>query len=115
MSINDLTIGDLKEIKSMLSGGTTESSHPFEIGKAYLIRTVTQIDIGVLESVGEKELVVSKASWIADTGRFHDTLKKGCDNLSEVEPYPDNLKVIIGRGAIIDACIWEHELPRTQK
>lgn len=88
-----------------------DANSPFEVGKAYLIRTVTHIDVGIVKSVGEKELVLEDASWVADTGRFHDALKSG--TLDEVEPYIDD--VILGRGAIIDATRWGHDLPREQK
>lgn len=88
-----------------------DANSPFEIGKAYLIRTVTHIDIGVVKSVGEKELVLSECSWIADTGRYHNAIKDG--TLDEVEPYTND--VILGRGLIIDATRWMHALPKEQK
>jgi hypothetical protein len=80
-------------------------NHPFQIGKSYFIRTVTMIY--------EKELVISSASWIADTGRFAQAVATG--NFDEVEPYPDNVKVTIGRDAILDAMPVNWALPRVQK
>jgi len=71
-----------------------------QIGSTYLIRTVTMIDTGVVQSVSEHEIVLTSAAWIADTGRFSDALESA--EFSEVEPFPDG-EVIIGRGAIIDA------------
>lgn len=85
---------------------------PWRIGKNYLIRTVTMIDTGRLVAVTPGELVLEDAAWIADTGRFADALKTG--KLNEVEPFPEG-QVIIGRGSIIDATIWVHDLPRIQK
>lgn len=70
------------------------------IGKNYLIRTVTMIDTGRLVDIGEHELVLEDAAWIADTGRFESALKQ-CEFL-EVEMFPKG-QVIIGRGSIIDA------------
>lgn len=87
-------------------------NHPFQIGKNYLIRTVTMIYTGKLEAVYEKELVISSASWIAETKRWADSVKDG--DFNEVEPYPDNCKVTIGRGAILDATVVNWELPRKQ-
>ena len=81
------------------------------IGKNYLIRTVTMIDTGRLVAVGEHELVLEDAAWIADTGRFAASLVS-CE-FSEVEPFPAG-RVIIGRGAIIDACEIK-TLPRKVK
>ena len=51
-------------------------NHPYKIGSNYLIRTVTMIYTGKLVAVYDKELVISSASWIADTGRFADALRK---------------------------------------
>lgn len=109
MSINDLTIGEAKELSSLF--GNTAKSNPFKIGESYLIRTVTMIVLGKLESVYETELVLSSASWVADTGRFYNALKTG--KLNEVEPFTND--VIVGRSALIDATIWTHALPKEQK
>lgn len=67
--------------------------------------------VGRLEWVGDKELELSSASWIADTGRFYNALKEG--KLNEVEPFSNN--ILIGRGSLIDATVWTHALPQTQK
>ncbi len=77
-----------------------QSDGIWEIGAIYLIRTVTMIDTGRLVAFGDKELVLEDAAWIADTGRFSDAVKSA--EFSEVEPFP-NGRVIIGRGAIVDA------------
>ena len=110
-----MNIDDLIKIASLLKCDdkpVQTEEHPYKIGEAYLIRTVTMIDIGRLEKVGEKELVLSSAAWIADTSRFSDCLLTG--QLGEVEPFPEG-EVIVGRGAIIDAVIWTKALPREQK
>lgn len=101
MDIDQLTIGEAKEIASFLQKKPDyDTESPWEIGKIYLIRTVTMIDTGRLVAVTPSELVLEDAAWIADTGRFHDQLKKL--DFNQIEPFPDG-KVIIGRGAIIDA------------
>ena len=110
MNIDDLTVKEIKHIQSLLKG-PSEPSHPYEVGKNYFIRTVTHHLTGKLMKVTSKELVLDDAAWIADDGRFHDALKTG--KLNEVEPFPGS--IIVGRGALIDACIWSHELPRVQK
>ena len=109
MNINELTIGQAKELAQMFPKCAQDS--PWAIGKNYLIRTVTMIQTGRLVAVTEHELVVEDAAWIADTGRFADALKTG--KFNEVEPFPDG-QVIIGRGAIVDA-VQIHITPRTQK
>lgn len=94
-----------------------DCAHPFQIGKAYFIRTVTMTIVGKLEKVFKDELVLSSASWIADSGRFSDALKEGlyASSTSEIEPFNPNEDVIIGRGSLVDATIWEHDLPTKQK
>lgn len=100
MKIEELTIGEAKKLANLFCAGKAEES-PFEIGAAYLIRTVTMIDTGRVVRVTPTEIVLEEAAWIADTGRFSDALKKL--SFKEIEPFPDG-EVIIGRGAIIDAC-----------
>jgi hypothetical protein len=82
------------------------------IGKAFLIRTVTNYWTGrVVGRVGGL-LQLDDAAWIADTGRFADALKTG--ELSEVEPTPDGF-ALVSIGAIIDIVTWSGDLPRKQK
>jgi hypothetical protein len=108
LDINDLTLGQIKELVGHFNG---KSDHPYQIGKAYFIRTVTMHHIGIIRKVLDNEIIMSDASWIADSGRFSDCLMTG--ELNEVEPFPD--EVIVGRNAIIDATIWNHPLPRNKK
>ena len=112
MNIDELTIGELKQIQSLGTLNKSDDSH-WKIGENYFLRTVTHYFTGRLEKVTQSELVFSSVSWIADSGRYADALKIG--NLSEVEPYPKNALVIVGRGALIDAHIWKHKLPLEQK
>jgi hypothetical protein len=83
----------------------------FVIGESYFIRTATYASVGRLIAIFPQELVLEDASWIPDTGRFHDALRDG--NFEEVEPFIN--PVIVNRGGIIDATIWHHELPKMQK
>ena len=88
-------------------------NHPFKVGSNYLIRTVTMIYTGKLEAVYDKELVISSAAWIPETERWADCIATG--KFREVEPYPDDAKVTIGRGAILDAVEVKWKVPREQK
>lgn len=110
MDIEGFTIKQARQLTEMF-GNKQPDSHPFKVGESYLIRTVTMIVLGKLEKVFATELVMSSASWVADTGRFYDALKTG--ELSEVEPFTND--VIVGRGSIIDATVWTHKLPTEQK
>ena len=115
INIDDLTLGEIKQLSSFLNGKTSSKEHPFEIGKAYFIRTVTMTLVGKLEKVFDNELILSEASWVADSGRFNECLKYGLEKStsSEVEPFCD--EVIIGRNSIIDCTTWSHKLPKEVK
>jgi hypothetical protein len=112
MKIDELTIKELKNIQSLLKGGRakSESESPYQVGQAYLIRTVTLYYTGRVKRVTPKEIILEDAAWIPDTGRFSDALKNG--TLNEIEPMGE---VIVGRGAVVDAARWNHDLPRDKK
>ena len=110
ININDLTLGQLKEIQG-LANSAPDSSTAFEVGKAYYIRTATYHVLGRLKKIYTNELVLEDASWVADQGRFNESLKTG--NLNEVEPFVSD--AIVSRGGIIDATIWSHDLPTQVK
>lgn len=99
MNLNEMTVEQLVAV--VQNAQTAEPHHGvWEIGKVYLIRTVTMIDTGRLVAVTPHELVLEDAAWIADTGRFAQAVADA--KFNEVEPFPDG-RVIIGRGAIVDA------------
>ena len=85
---------------------------PLTIGASVLIRSVTNYYTGQIVALERDMIVLRDAAWIAETGRFADALRTG--TLGEVEPYPDGL-VCVGRGAVIDVCVWAHPLPRVQR
>jgi hypothetical protein len=91
---------------------TTKPGPPYQVGKNYFIRGVTMYYTGRLVQVTEQELVLEDAAWIACTRRFADTFREGV--FDEVEPFPPG-PVVVGRGSIVDACLWPHALPREQK
>lgn len=109
MNIDEMKLGDIKALVAAFGNKTDNSA--WEIGKVYLIRTVTMIDTGRLVAVTEHELVIEDAAWIADTGRFAQAVEKA--EFGEVEPFPSG-RVIIGRGSVIDA-VQIMTAPRSQK
>lgn len=109
MDLDEISLKDLKQIQQLFDG---KADNPFDVGSCYFIRTVTMNLVGKLVRVGQQELVLEDASWIADTGRFADFLESG--EADEVEPFPKG-EVILGRQSIIDAVKWGHTLPRKQK
>lgn len=85
--------------------------HPYTIGDAVIVRTVTMYYTGRILRVYPGELVLGDAAWVADTGRWSSALSTG--SLSEVEPYPGEGLCIVSRAAIVDVAPWSHPLPRT--
>lgn len=112
MQLDKLTVGEVREICALFGGGKSQT-HPYVIGEKYFIRTVTHHFTGQLVAVHQQELVITDAAWIADDGRFTQAIAKG--EFNEVEPYPDNEMVVIGRSSIIDAVRFTPDLPRSQK
>jgi hypothetical protein len=100
IDIEQLTLKQIREISSLTNHSSPQSIHPYKIGAKYFIRTVTMNHTGRLIEVGDKELVIEDAAWIADSGRFTQALESGV--FSEVEMFPKG-RVIIGRGALVDA------------
>lgn len=112
MSDLKVKLSDLINIASLLRGeNSSEENSPTDkvwtVGKKYFIRTVTMHTVGELILVTDKELVLKNASWVADSGRFNNALKTG--ELEEVEPFVND--VIVNRSSLIDATIWDHDLP----
>ena len=95
---------------------TSEQDSHWEIGVGYGIRTVTMIYTGRLLKVTDKELVIDKACWIPDSGRWHEFAAKGkLTDSAEVEPYLPEAEIIIGRGALLDAFKFTESIPTSQK
>ena len=112
-NINDLTIGQLKEISSLVSCGENENKSNYPIGKNVIVRTVTMIYTGRLISVTDSDFILNECSWIPETGRYMDFVENG--NVNECEPYPSELDVFINRGSLLDMCELKKSLPRSQK
>lgn len=100
MNLNELTLGQIKEIGSLLGKTTAIEDCPFEVGENYLIRTVTFTLTGKIKSKTNAFLVLQDADWIADTGRFSTSLENQ-DNFSEIEPFKND--AIVSKGSIVDA------------
>ena len=112
MNIEELTIKEARELAQLFSSAPS-NQHFFEVGKNYIVRTVTMIYTGKLVEVGATELVLVDCSWIPDTGRYMQFVAEG--KVNECEPYPDGQRVIIGLGGLMDATVLSKSLPRSQK
>ena len=106
INLDNLTYGQIKELKNVFGGGVTQhiqnsnQDHPFEVGKKYLIRTVTMIQTGMVKALRGKFIVLEQAAWIADTGRFSEALEDQ-EKIKEVEPFKND--AFVNMDTIIDA------------
>ena len=88
-----------------------DKGHPYPVGAAVIIRTVTMYYTGRLVRVTERELVLVDAAWIGDTGYLSAALKDG--TLVEIEPFPDGEVIVPREGSEVSR--WAHPLPRSKK
>lgn len=103
---------ELKDLVELLSANKkTKAVSPFTVGECYFIRTVTMYYVGRLKRISGQWLILEDASWICDTGRFHDFLKDGKCN--EYEAFIDNIYVPVG--SVIDITKWNHAIFKGQK
>ena len=115
MKLDELTIGEVKQLLALVNQSPITSScttGAWQLGQNYLILVAGTFYTGRLVGVDRYELVLEDASWVADTGRFAEALAKGV--VTDVEPCPAG-QTLLGRGAMIAAFRWTHDLPRTVK
>ena len=111
MNIEEMTIGQIREIQEFC--GTKKSAfRPIvSVGQKVFIRTVTHHYTGEVTECNRDWLELKEAAWIADDGRFNNFLKTGAAN--EVEPFEAPVRIPLG--GIIDVTQWIHALPRAVK
>lgn len=105
--LTELESSDEKNIELTLNQPET----PFEIGKAYLIRTVTLYYTGRVVAITGKFIQLEEAAWIADAGRWAQASADG--SFSEVEPFAVNPWV--NTDSVIDMHEIKYKLPTKQK
>lgn len=112
IDINKLTIGEVKEIASMVGCTAPQSSIPnIKIGTDVLIRTVTYHMIGTLQEIRGAWVRLSECSWVASSGQWGHALATG--ELDEVEYH--GLEGWVNLDTATDVYVWPHELPSTTK
>ena len=115
--LNKLSFEDLKKeletLEKQKKKVTVKTSGFYQLGEPYLIRTVTMIYTGRLIKSSDKELVITEACWIPDTGRWMSACETG--SFDEVEPYPKGAEVVINREAVLDLFKVNFKLPQEQK
>jgi hypothetical protein len=75
------------------------------VGKKWFLRTVTYHCVGkVTKRIGNL-LILSNATWVADSGRFHLCIKNG--TIADGEPVG---AAVVNINALADAFPWKHSL-----
>ena len=90
-----------------MSKSKSKNKSPFVIGNKYFIRSVTFHNVGRVKDIVGGFVILENASWIADSGRFNEMLQTG--EFNEVEPFKND--VFVNIAGIVDATLFEHELP----
>lgn len=106
--MNTIKINDVEYVRADAAVPQPVTERPLTVGNAVFVRTVTHHYTGRVAEIGDDYIVLIDAAWIADDGHFSVALETG--KFAEVEPYPDPVE--LGRGAIVDATVWRHALPR---
>ena len=108
IEISDETFEKIKDQLTVDEGIDVSELEDF-VGKKWFIRTVTYHLVGKITKLVGKFAVMEGASWVADSGRFMQAIKKGV--LDEVEPVGD---CIVNLDSVIDMFPWKHKLPEEQ-
>lgn len=103
----DLAVYDLLEERG------ASMQPPFEVGKSYIICTVTLYYVGRVDQVSFGFIRLQQASWVHWTGRLSELLKyqrfPRQGRRARVEPCGE---VLVATGAIVAAYPWTGELPK---
>jgi len=110
MKIDDLTIGEAKELAGMFGSNKSCSETLTKIGDKVFIRTLTYHYTGKVVKDTGVYVELSDCCWIADSGRFYTAISKG--ELKEVEPI-GIAKILYSN--IVDCIEWKHDLPTEVK
>lgn len=112
MQLEELKLKDVLCLVAALQPQQQSTDLFWKPGAKYFIRTVTHHHTGILVAITDKEILLKQAAWIADDGRLTDALRKG--EFNEVEMFPDDRIVAVGRGGLIDA-VELNTIPTSQK
>jgi hypothetical protein len=109
IEISDETFEKLKDQLTAEEQTDVSSLEDF-VGKKLFIRTVTYALLGEVKAKIGNLLELKNASWVADTGRFSQFIKKGeISTNAEIEPVGS---VYVNVQSVVDMYIWKFELPK---
>jgi len=66
---------------------------------------------GQLVDITDEYFVLTRAVWVANTGRFHESFTKGysSDIRAEVENLPEDLEIYVRRDSVLVHYLWQQE------
>lgn len=102
-------------LKEVLEAVSSPSEIPFDVGTAYLFRTIGYHWLGKVASIRGKFLVLEDATWVADTGRYSESLSGKIAELSSSELEPSPRPVVLNTDHITDAVSWPFQIPKVVK
>jgi len=114
--MENLTLKELKEISNSFNNNS-KTEKDFVVGENYFIRTVTFSFVGKVVAESSRFVSLKSCSWVANTGRFSESMEKGFIDIedSEVEPYLQESIVDINIASIVDKSKYTHDLPTESK
>jgi hypothetical protein len=85
---------------------------PVKIGEQYIFRTVTFYQVGLVVDIIGNYVILANTIWVADMGRFDESLKDGTLKESVNVPTPGGWAAV-NLNAVVDIYQWPHELPKS--
>lgn len=79
------------------------------IGDGVLVMTDTFYWIGKVKKLGNTGIVLEEAAWIADLGRFEDSMRNGASSINEAEPVPGKGIMLVLNEHIRTVLPWDHD------
>lgn len=114
MNIDSMTLGELKQIQALF--GNTQQPKAIgapllDVGKCYMVQTATGFWMtGRVAVDAPDHYELTKAAWIAHTGKFHETLESL--QFTSVETLPMNLR--IAKQAVVMAVEIAKEIEKSR-
>lgn len=82
------------------------------VGDGVLLMTDTFYWIGRVKKLGNTAVILEEAAWIADLGRFQNSMANGMSAINEAEPVPGNGVMAVMNEHIRTILPWNHSLIR---
>ena len=107
IDLESMTLGDIRKFAAslapFLTGGAIAAApepYPIPLGTLVTVETILPHYVGTLDLVTPTTIVLSRAAWVSDTGRWSE-FAKDTKEAKEVEPLPESVPLCIERSAII--------------